>query len=160
MHLPTLRRLIAAAGPQEPEDRKDVLQEVLIRLHHALGSFRFEASFSTWAFRIARNITLDMERSRKRAALREHKASREEAHDSREAPDPESLTMEALRESELKALFYHLSETDRQLLLLREREKLSMDEIASILQIPVGTAKSRLSRARRRAKRLYKDSAL
>ena len=123
--LESLRRIIAAAGPKDPSDRDDVLQEVLIRIHRALRGYRFESSFSTWVFRITRNATLDLERKRRRARQGEFRVIRE----SRDTgANPENLAMESLRTTELKQLFYELDEKDRQLLILKEREALSTAE--------------------------------
>lgn len=154
-HLPSLRRLVAAAGPRDPEDRNDILQETLIRLHKSLSTYRFEAPLSTYMFRIARHAALDLERSRKRNSERERRSAPELVE---ESLDPEELAIEGARTSELKNLFYKLKEPDRQLLLLREREKMSMEEIAEILKVRPGTIKSRLSRARQRARKLYEEA--
>lgn len=154
-HLPSLRRLVAAAGPRDPEDRNDVLQETLIRLHSSLSAYRFEAPLTTYMFRIARHAALDLERSRKRSSERERKAAPEATDLS---GNPEELAIEQARAAELKILFYELRETDRQLLLLREREKMSMEEIAEILGVRPGTVKSRLSRARKRARKLFVEA--
>lgn len=150
--LESLRRIVAAAGPRNTADREDILQEVLIRMHRALGSYRFESSFTTWLFRITRNTTLDLERKRKRSRERELRSFQETISG---ISNPEELALESLRTAELKRLFYELDEADRQLLVLREREGLSMVEIATILGIRPGTVKSRLSRARRRAREKY-----
>jgi len=154
-HLPSLRRLVAAAGPKNQEDRDDVLQETLIRLHGALSSYRFDAPLTTYMFRIARNAALDMERKHRRIRDREERAALREPG---KGADPEEQAIENLRAAELKNLFYRLGEKDRQLLLLREYEELSMDEIAAIMGIPPGTVKSRLSRARKRARKLYEEA--
>ena len=151
-HLPSLRRLVASAGPKTPEDRDDVLQETLIRLHSALSSYRFDAPLTTYMYRIARNAALDIERKRVRSLKRELRAATTEMP---KKENPEELALESLRAAELKKLFYRLGEKDRQLLMLREKEQLSMEEIAKILGILPGTVKSRLSRARKRARKLY-----
>ena len=153
-HLPSLRRLVAAAGPKNQEDRDDVLQETLIRLHKALSSYRFDAPLTTYMYRIARNAALDIERKQRRSRNREQRAALGEID---LVPNPEERAIENIRAAELKRLFYKLSEKDRQLLLLREQEILSMGEIANILGISRGTVKSRLSRARKRARKLYQE---
>ena len=154
--LESLRRIVAAAsGPGTLEDREDILQEVLIRLHQNLSGYRFEASFTSYLFRITRNVALDMMRSRRRSRNREKRVVPD---DSLEVFDPEETALRRLRTEELRTLFFRLNEQDRQLLLLREREKLSMIEISRILGIPEGTIKSRLSRARTRAKALYEET--
>ena len=154
-HLPSLRRLVAAAGPRNPEDRDDVLQETLIRLHKSLSVYRFEAPLTTYMFRIARHAALDLERRHRRSEDRERRAAPEPSEG---IADPEELALDKARAAELKELFYKLKEPDRQLLLLREREELSMGEIAEILGIRPGTVKSRLSRARKRARKLYEEA--
>ena len=154
LRLDSLLRIVAAAGPSDPADRDDVLQEVLVKVHRALAGYRFNASFTTWLFRIARNTALDLERGRRRARERELRAVRFAAEEA-PAADPETLALERLRAADLKRLFYELEETDRQLLVLREREGLSTAEIAAILGVRPGTVKSRLSRARRRARAKY-----
>ena len=157
--LPSLRRIVAAAGPREAADRDDILQEVLIRLHRALASYRFDAPLGTWIFRIARNAALDEEKKRRRARARELRAGTGDADPSDRSDGPEEMALASERTRELKALFYRLGESDRQLLLLREKEGLSMEEIAAILGLPAGTVKSRLSRARRRARKLYEEAS-
>lgn len=154
-HLPSLRRLVAAAGPRDAEDRNDIMQETLIRLHKSLSAYRFESPLSTYMFRIARHAALDLERSRMRNLERERRAATRSAELS---GNPEELAVDGARAAELKNLFYRLKETDRQLLLLREREKMSMEEIGEILGVRPGTVKSRLSRARKRARKLYEEA--
>ena len=153
-HLPTLRRLVAAAGIGDAEDRDDILQEVLIRLHRSLETYRFDAPLTTWMYRVARNAALDEFRRRKRSRMRELRASRPQA----ESRNPEEAALEAVRIEELRRLFFQLKEKDRQLLVLREREGLKTDQIADILGIPPGTVKSRLARARKRARKLYEKA--
>lgn len=157
--LPSLRRIVAAAGPKDAADRDDILQEVLIRLHRALAKYRFDAPLSTWIFRIARNAALDEEKKRRRARARELRAGPIDADPAVRSAGPEEAVLSSERTQELKELFYRLAEADRQLLLLREKEGLSMDEIAVVLGLPAGTVKSRLSRARRRARRLYEEAS-
>lgn len=156
--LESIRRIVAAAGPRTPQDRDDTVQEVLIRLHRSLVGYRFDAPLTTWIFRIARNVALDEEKKRRRARAREISAFTGKTTEEYDCPGPEELVLERSRTEELKTLFYRLGESDRQLLLLREQEELSMDEIGTILGIGPGTVKSRLSRARKRARKLYEEA--
>ncbi|RLW68700.1 MAG: hypothetical protein B6D68_03130 [spirochete symbiont of Stewartia floridana] len=151
LHLPMLRRIIGAAGARDADSRDEILQEVLIRIHRALPSFRFKASFTTWAYRVARNTALNEFRKSQRRLKREV----QQVQDIPDMHNPEQRAMQDAHTAELKALFYKLKEKERQILLLREREGLSMDEIAEILRISPGTVKSRLSRARKQARLLY-----
>jgi RNA polymerase sigma-70 factor (ECF subfamily) len=153
-HLPTLRRLVAAAGIGDAHDRDDILQEVLIRLHRSLETYRFDAPLTTWMYRVARNAALDEFRRRKRSRMRELRAYRPQA----ESRNPEEAALDAVRIEELRRLFFQLKEKDRQLLVLKEREGLKTDQIADVLGIPPGTVKSRLARARNRARKLYEKA--
>ena len=159
--LPSIRRIVtAASGNRSFEDREDILQEVLIRLHQNLSGFRFEASFTTYVFRITRNVSLDMLRTYRRSRNRDQRflTNKVVTDEGAWGFDPEELAVQALRTTELRNMFFRLREQDRQLLLLREKEKLSIAEISKILGIPEGTTKSRLARSRERAKKIYEDA--
>lgn len=153
LHLPTLRRIVGATGIRNAESRDEVLQEVLIRIHQALPSFRFNASFTTWVYRITRNTALNEIRRNWRRQRREKHLS----PDIVEIHNPEQKLMEVAHAVELKNLFYRLKEKERQILLLREKEHRSLKDIADILGISLGSVKSRLSRARKQARLLYEE---
>ena len=153
LHLPMLRRIIGAVGARDADSRDEILQEVLIRIYRTLPSFRFKASFTTWLYRVARNTALNEFRKRNRRLKHEV----QQVQDIPDIHNPEHKVMQDVHTAELKALFYKLKEKERQILLLREREGLSMDEIAKILRISLGTVKSRLSRARNQARLLYEE---
>jgi len=128
-----------------PADAEDAAQEVFLRLFERAASFDGRARFSTWLHRLTVNLCLHrLERERLRAtgALPEDGA----------LVDPGDSPAETLgrREAsaELERLLARLSGEHRAVLVLRELEGLSYQEIAATLAIPAGTVMSRLARAR------------
>lgn len=136
-----------------PEDAADLTQEAFLKAWRSLGSFQFEAAFSTWLYRLASNTCLDYLRSVKRrpqvSLTVEDADSETQTMDLPDtAPLPEDAVI-AKEEGELlsKAML-KLDEQQRQILTLRVVNDLSYAQIAEILQIKEGTVKSRLARSR------------
>jgi RNA polymerase sigma-70 factor (ECF subfamily) len=113
---------------------EDVTQEAFLRAFRFLRSFRGEARFTSWLLRIVRNCGMD--------ALR-----RDRNHLDRRPPLPAAATDPATR-AELASAIDGLSEDHRQPFLLIEVFGLSYQEAADVLQLKVGTVKSRMHRAR------------
>ena len=135
------------------EDAADISQEVFLRLYRALPGFRGDSSFSTWLHRIVANICLDF--LRKKARMREEPLIilREDGSealcdlpDVRYSPETE-LEKRQLREAVNRALLT-LTPEHRMIVVLRELEGLTYEEIAEALSLEAGTVKSRLARAR------------
>ena len=140
-----------------PEDARDAAQEAFLSAWRGLPSFRGEAGFSTWLYRLASNAAIDQ--------LRRNRRQREE--DSLDAgemdtPDQSPGPQEAAEGSELQRAvadgLASLSEDHRRILLLREYQQLSYDEIAQTLDMDLGTVKSRISRARRALRKILLES--
>lgn len=142
-------------------DAEDLLQEVFVRAYQGLPSFDGRASLSTWLYRIATNLCIDYQRRRARRVSTvsfptyeddEGETVEWEFADPR-APNP----MEAVMHKELQQVVEHaiqqLSPKLRTVLLLYDVEGLSYEEIARVLQIPIGTVKSRLNHARTQLQR-------
>ena len=136
------------------DDAQDLSQEVFIRAYKALGNFRNEADFGTWLHRITLNIWLNIKRknSRKIVSLDEPYESGNGSNIQREVAALEGDPLEALEEKEFRGLvrtaLCKLTEEHRAVLVLREIEGYSYEEVASLLGCSLGTVKSRLSRAR------------
>ena len=136
------------------DDASDIAQEALVRAWNNLKSFRGDASFSTWLYRIVTNIFLD-ERKRQRARPQR---SLEEALELEEntvvrqfedpAPSPQDRVEEAERWQLLQAAISTLPPPQRVMVVLYHTENRSYEEIAAIMGLPMGTVKSRLNRAR------------
>ena len=132
------------------QDALDASQEAFFKAYKALDDFRGDSRFSTWLYRLATNVCLDMLRSR--PAARELSSEDNDALLSRADPSPspqESLEMAELRSSLEKAL-RSLEPDFRKVIVLRDVNGLSYEEIATIENLELGTVKSRIYRARRK----------
>jgi RNA polymerase sigma-70 factor (ECF subfamily) len=133
------------------EDAGDMVQETFLRAFGALHSFRQDASFLTWLYKIASNLCIDQLRSRKaKGALSlnvELEEGREPAADSRESGPEENAVREAVQDVVQRAVLT-LPEKYRVVVVMRHLQGLSVDEIARTLELPTGTVKTHLFRAR------------
>ncbi len=137
---------------QDPHDAEDAMQETFLTVYRRINSFRGESKFSTWLYRLATNVALDMIRARQR------KQGRDVVWDDSEeegAPLPDTFTPlpeELLLRQEaidlLEEAIAHLSPKLRTALVLYELEGLPMREVAEILGISESAAKVRVHRAR------------
>lgn len=134
------------------EDAADLTQEAFLNAWRGLGSFGGQAAFSTWLYRLASNACIDfLRREKRRMALSMTQEEDEEGRqtdlpDERWAPERELERKEL--QTAVKEGLSTLSPEHRQVLLLRETEGLSYQEIAQCLSLEEGTVKSRIARAR------------
>lgn len=130
------------------DDAKDVAQDAFVQAFVKLETFRGASRFYTWLYRIAMNMALSHRRRRRPVLSIE--AVREGVGD--EPVDqnrgPEARMMDGERAAAVQAALARLGEEHRQILVLREMEDCSYETIAEILQLPIGTVRSRLFRAR------------
>ena len=156
---------IAYGMVHNPEAAYDISQEVFIKVYRYLGSFQGSSSFYTWLYRISVNLSIDWLRKQGR----HDQVDFDDSLLRREPDGAEALVVPTLQDSDpLKALdrkelrdqlaraFESLSEKHRAVLLLREVEGLSYDEIARALKIHKGTVMSRLHHARRNLQRVLR----
>ena len=145
-----------------PDDALDLSQEAFLRAWRSLGQYQFEASFSTWLFRLTSNICIDFLRRKKR---RQETSLTESYDDSDEGaelsvpdaqPGPEQQAMTNETKIELARAMEQLSPEHREILQLRVIEDLQYEQIADILGVRVGTVKSRLARARLSLRKILK----
>jgi len=133
------------------QDAEDVAQEAFLSLHRHGHRFRHEARFSTFVFRVAANAALNRRRTlgRKNARIRQLKLRQEAGIDLPTAPrDPESQAAGAQIRAQVQEALLRLPEDLRMATVLYDIEGLSYREIAKVLEIPEGTVKSRIHRAR------------
>jgi RNA polymerase sigma-70 factor (ECF subfamily) len=133
------------------EDAGDLVQETFLRAYGALASFRQDASFLTWLYKIASNLCIDQLRSRKaRSALSldvELEEGREPAADSRNC-SPEELAIRDSVQDVVQRAISNLPEKYRVVVVMRHLQDMSVEEIANVLEMPTGTVKTHLFRAR------------
>ena len=145
---PTILRLVGS-----PEDAQDVLQDAFIRAFEKLDQFHGESSFYTWIYRIAVNFALSghrkREKRRKAGLLRPvSNSSLEEPADSSRDNDPTIAVERMEREAAVEAALAALGPEHRTVIILKDFDGRRYEEISELLQIPVGTVRSRLHRAR------------
>ena len=127
------------------EDARDVTQEVFVTALRALQGFRGEAQLSTWFHRVAVNASLDLVRKRRR---REHASTDDLAEQASSEPGPESEAIDSVRAREVHRALGVIPPDQRALIVLHDLQGLDYAECADALEIPLGTVKSRLHRAR------------
>lgn len=125
---------------------EDVAQDAFVRVWSRLSDFRADGNFKAWLTRITANMAIDAVRRRRPQVDIEDLAL--------EAPGqgPESAAVSSERADVVRAALMRLPVQSRTILVLREYQSLSYQEIADVLDVPLGTVKSRLSDARRRLK--------
>ena len=130
------------------EDARDIVQEALVQAFLKLDSFRRHSAFYTWLYRIAFNVAITQRRRRRPTVSMDH--LRETSHI--EPVDCEDDPAEALDRKErcrqVRAAIARLAEEHRAVLVLREIDGCCYETISEILDLPIGTVRSRLHRAR------------
>lgn len=138
------------------EDAAEVAQEAFMRTFWKITGFRAEAHFYTWLYRITLNLCHDRLARRKREGPRSAPPNPEDSPDNPspelQIADPAASPREQAAQSEriglIRQALARLGEKDFQLLILREFDHLSYDELSMVLGVPLGTVMSRLHRAR------------
>ena len=137
-----------------PEEASDVVADAFVRVYSALHNFKGQSAFTTWLYRILTNCFLDMrkrEKSRPTISLEatlatdEGELTRQVEDDS---PTPHMEAEKTERERAVERAVGQLPEYQRAMITMYHVENLSYEEIAESLDLPIGTVKSRLNRAR------------
>jgi len=134
------------------EQAEDVTQEVFIRAFQSFGRFDARSSVRTWLFRIAHNLCIDRARKADRTPTQVGLVDPDEGEETFDIADerwqPEQLAMDAELMDAVEEAIRSMSEKLRSVLLLHDREDMAYEEIAQMLEVPVGTVKSRIFLAR------------
>jgi RNA polymerase sigma-70 factor (ECF subfamily) len=145
--LPQIRRHLLVLTRGHHDDTEDLQQEVLIALHRELPRFRHESALSTFVWRVTHNVAVGHLRSWARRRRREERHALGEF-----ALQPQFDPTEALergdRSARILAALSRLEERERSLVYLKEIEGVPLQELATVFGVPLGTIKSRLSRAK------------
>lgn len=123
---------------------EDVAQDAILKAWKALPTFRGESSLRSWVLRITHNMAISTLRKRREELRDPSLLPEEESRTSTEAEAVQHLTMDAF-----EAALDQLDELSRSIIVLREVEGLSYDEIAELVGVPLPTVKTRLLRSRR-----------
>jgi RNA polymerase sigma-70 factor (ECF subfamily) len=136
------------------EDAMDIVAETFVRVHGALKNFRGQSAFGTWLYRILTNCSLDMRKKEKR---NQHSSldtpvvvdgSTMERQIEDEGPGPGEEAETSAREAAIQMALGNMPEYQKAMLVMYHVEMQSYEDIAQILDLPLGTVKSRLNRAR------------
>lgn len=128
------------------EDAKDITQDAFLKAFKNIKNFRGDSSFSTWIHRIAINAGKDfIRKSKKSLSLEEIKSDRDIKD---ESAGPQDYIERKEKSLEINEALIQLKEEHRNVILLKDVQGFSYQEIADILEINIGTVKSRISRGR------------
>jgi len=132
-------------------DASDAAQDAMIKIYRKLNSFRFESSFKSWVFRLTVNTCKDALRKR-----RDILTIDDNIFDNQESADvsPEKAVIDKAQREEIVGAIEKLDEDHKNVIILRDINDFTYDQIAKILDITVGTVKSRIFRARNKLKEL------
>jgi RNA polymerase sigma-70 factor (ECF subfamily) len=136
----------------------DVTQEVFIKVYNSLARYSSDYKFSTWLYRIAHNAAIDYMR---RNSVSPQSIEAENADGSYQLqiestrPNPEQERERSEWRTEIESVVKCLPAVYRELILLRHAQDLSYDEIAEITNLPLGTVKNRLFRAREMMREIF-----
>lgn len=145
-HRLVVRRVAARIVGEDEAD--DVAQDAFLRAFHRLGRFRAEASFRAWLLRITHNAALDALSRRRTEPLDDAGEPEDETSPGRPRTPADQLE-ERERRDRLAAKLRLMQPRHRAVLVLRDLEGFSYEEIAAITESPLGSVKGRLHRARR-----------
>jgi RNA polymerase sigma-70 factor, ECF subfamily len=150
-------RVFAVAGGilRNREDVEDIAQQVFLKAYFSLKRFDQRAAFSTWLYKITVNECWDLLRKRKvrplvfESDLSEEQAKEYQASEEKQDQQPDASEMLETRQ-QLEQLMGCLEERDRLMLMLKEMQGFTVEEIAEVLDLNGNTVKVRLFRARQR----------
>lgn len=156
---------IAVKIVKNEDQAYDVAQEICIKIYKKLHTYQFESALSTWIYRIATNTAIDEYRKMKRAGTKEFSFDRPisdsedeltlELHD--EAPLPLEQVLEKEKKRYVWEALDQLKEEQREIIIMKDIENKSYQEISDQLKIQIGTVKSRLARSRIALKELLRN---
>jgi len=153
----------------DPEDAAELTQETFVKIIENIDKFQGKSKFYTWAFRIAVNLTFNYRQRNKKLTLSSIDAQKQQNDDQAKhvlkdflrddsSPDPVAIAQnKELCDLTIKALM-ELDDPQRTVVVLRDIEGMNYAQIADVLNIELGTVRSRLSRARGRLRQILEAS--
>lgn len=142
------------------EDAQDCLQDAMLRIYRAIGSFKGQSAFSTWIYRITMNTCLDELRRRKSRSASSLDTLLESGWSPADEDDvPERHAIASEQRRTIDQAISQLPEDMRAAVVLRDIQGFTYDEIADMLGANIGTVKSRISRGRERLRQILRENA-
>jgi RNA polymerase sigma-70 factor (ECF subfamily) len=139
---------------RNPEEASDVVAEAFVRVFNALPNFKGNSQFTTWLYRILTNCFLDLRKreSRRQTLPLDAGVQTDEGEMERQYEDPKGTPHDSLERGErgqrIEQALKKLPEYQQAMIMMYHAEQLSYEEISEALDLPIGTVKSRLNRAR------------
>lgn len=156
---------VALGMVHDPDDARDITQEAFFKVHKNLGTFEGDAQFFTWLYRIVMNLAIDHLRKKRGEKVEfDDTLSHESEDDTGIAPrrtgfDPaKALTDKELREK-IRGALSKLSPVHRAVLVMREVDGLSYQEMAEQTGVSIGTIMSRLFHARKKMQKMLLEES-
>ena len=145
-----------------PDEAQDLVQETFMKAFGSLSSYKCEYRFTTWLYKIAFNNCIDSIRKHKlktypldRPIETREGSVQQEIRDDSTSPEKEMLFLE--KRKQINQAIRCLPEKYKRVILLRHQEEKTYEEIAEIMNIPLGTVKARIFRAREMLKRCIQE---
>ena len=139
----------------------DIVQETMIKVFRYKDTYNSIAKFSTWIYTIAGNLARTEYQRRKRRKLFSIDSYGKEKDETFEIPDesyrPDIITDSGIKDKIIQAALLKVSDAYRDVVILRDIQDLSYEEIAEIKGLAVGTVKSRINRGRAQLQKMLKD---
>ena len=141
------------------EDASDIAQDTFVKAYFSLNSFKGESELYTWLYRIARNTALDRFKKTKRRAEVLSIVNDDNSDDiisniSDSTNNPEELYEKQEKYANLHNAIQKLSREDREIIIMRDMNGFTYDQISEITKLNIGTVKSRLNRSRAKLKNI------
>ena len=130
------------------EDAQDITQDVFLTIWNKIGQFKFRSKFSTWIYQIAKNQSLNLKNLKKRRQTDATEIDDSQTWVPVDEQTPETTLLVNEQQKLLLRALDNLKEKHRTILVLREMEALSYDDISKVLGCSIGRVKSRLHEAR------------
>lgn len=144
------------------ETAQDITQDCFLRAYKMLRSYRTDSAFSTWIYRICQNLIIDYYRKNKNLktqSLTENNDDSEKVIDIADtSEEPLELIIRQEKIEKIRELINSLPDDLREVIILRDINDLSYKQISEMLDIEIGTVKSRLSRSREKLKSLIREN--
>ena len=134
------------------QDSEDITHDIFLKIFLRLKTFKGNAAFSSWVYSITNHHIIDVIRASKNKKRYDNETDMSSIP---EEPDDEQILM--IDSSDLMRIMEQLDEEDRMILILKYKDEMSLKEIMEVFNIKASTAKMRVSRAKKKAYKIYDE---